>query len=238
MANEMLTMVNPFKYVLTYKYSQDHVELLFSCIRSRGGWNNNPNALQLKYSLRKMLLRNAITASKNANCTEFTDLTMVTSTVIPFFHKRKHSSPLDDEELDDQLSEEEQLQRKKKREENEQQEQQEQQHEEELAGLLDQKVHSDFTSNILFYIGGYIVSKLVKQLTCLDCISTLLSNQTSSNSDHDYCGVRYNEVAAASAFTLFVSNGGLKIPSKSVFEIIEYAEHVFKREVCKEGNIY
>lgn len=32
-----------FLYVLTYKYSQDHLELLFSCIRSRGGNNNNPN---------------------------------------------------------------------------------------------------------------------------------------------------------------------------------------------------
>jgi hypothetical protein len=95
MAHEMLSSTNnPFKYVLTYKYSQDHVELFFSCIRAQGGWNNNPNTLQLKYSLWKMLLRNAVTASKNANCTEFTDLTTITSTVIPFFHKRKHKTPL------------------------------------------------------------------------------------------------------------------------------------------------
>ena len=63
MANEMLSPSssdNPFNYLLTYKYSQDHIELLFSCIRSRGGWNNNPNSLQLKYALRKMLLRNAV----------------------------------------------------------------------------------------------------------------------------------------------------------------------------------
>ena len=33
----------PFKYLLTYKFSQDHIELLFSCIRAKGGWNNNPN---------------------------------------------------------------------------------------------------------------------------------------------------------------------------------------------------
>jgi hypothetical protein len=82
MAHEMLSSTNnPFKYVLTYKYSQDHVELFFSCIRAQGGWNNNPNTLQLKYSLRKMLLGNAVTASKNANCTEFTDLTTITSTL-------------------------------------------------------------------------------------------------------------------------------------------------------------
>ena len=57
MANEMFSAINqPFKYLLTYKFSQDHIELLFSCIRAKGGWNNNPNCLQLKYAIRKMLL--------------------------------------------------------------------------------------------------------------------------------------------------------------------------------------
>ena len=57
MAKKMLTMDEvPFKYVLTYKYAQDHIELLFSCIRAKGGWNNNRNSLQLKYGLRRMLL--------------------------------------------------------------------------------------------------------------------------------------------------------------------------------------
>ena len=44
MATTMLTQaINPFKYLLTYKLSQDHIEILFSCIRPRGGWNNNPH---------------------------------------------------------------------------------------------------------------------------------------------------------------------------------------------------
>ena len=48
MATTMFTQeVNPFKYLLTYKYSPDHIELLFSCIRARGGWNNNPIAFNL-----------------------------------------------------------------------------------------------------------------------------------------------------------------------------------------------
>ena len=33
---------NPYKLVLTYKLSQDHIELLFNKIRRRCGWNNNP----------------------------------------------------------------------------------------------------------------------------------------------------------------------------------------------------
>lgn len=33
-------------YILTYKFSQDVLEQVFLIIRSRGGFNNNPNALQ------------------------------------------------------------------------------------------------------------------------------------------------------------------------------------------------
>ena len=58
----------PFKYVLTYKMSQDHLEMLFSRIRRRGGWNNNPNCLQLKWALRAILMKNGITPSNQANC--------------------------------------------------------------------------------------------------------------------------------------------------------------------------
>ena len=86
MAKQMLSLsTNPFKYLLTYKFSQDHIELLFSCIRSRGGWNNNPNCLQMKYALRNMLMRNAITASKNANCVDFTGC----NNIVPLFHTKK-----------------------------------------------------------------------------------------------------------------------------------------------------
>ncbi|CAB1437787.1 unnamed protein product [Pleuronectes platessa] len=35
------------RYVLTYRFSHDHLELLFNSIRALGGWNNNPNASQL-----------------------------------------------------------------------------------------------------------------------------------------------------------------------------------------------
>ena len=58
----------PYKYVLTYRFSQDALEMFFSKIRSRLGWNNNPNALQFKYALRSLLLRNNIECPTTANC--------------------------------------------------------------------------------------------------------------------------------------------------------------------------
>ena len=41
--------------------------MLFTCARDRGGFDNKPNALQIKYAFRKILLHNAITSSNKAN---------------------------------------------------------------------------------------------------------------------------------------------------------------------------
>lgn len=35
-------------YLLSYKLSQDHLEIFFSAMRSRGDFNNNPNAVQFR----------------------------------------------------------------------------------------------------------------------------------------------------------------------------------------------
>lgn len=43
------------KYILAYKFSQDHIELFFGNIRSQGGFNNNPNSRQFKSAYKKLL---------------------------------------------------------------------------------------------------------------------------------------------------------------------------------------
>lgn len=66
---------DPFKYLPTYKFSQDHLELLFTCIKSKGGWNNRITTLtacRWNMPWEECLLRNAISPSKNANCVDFT----------------------------------------------------------------------------------------------------------------------------------------------------------------------
>ena len=64
---------NKFDYVLTYRFSQDQIEMYFSKIRSRLGWNNNPTALQFKWALRTLLQNNLITAPTTGNCTNVTE---------------------------------------------------------------------------------------------------------------------------------------------------------------------
>ena len=66
------------KYILTYTFSQDQLELLFSCVRSRGGHNNNPNVKQFQWALRKPMFRNSVKASDKSNCLNF-DMTFQNS---------------------------------------------------------------------------------------------------------------------------------------------------------------
>jgi hypothetical protein len=55
------------KYVLTYKFSQDHLELFFSCVRRAGGWNNNPSAKQYCAIHRRLLSHAGLCASAASN---------------------------------------------------------------------------------------------------------------------------------------------------------------------------
>jgi len=70
-ATKLFTENLNFKYILTYYFSQDHIELLFGRIRQRYGANNNPNVIQFKTAIKQILLKNAITCSTNNNCNTF-----------------------------------------------------------------------------------------------------------------------------------------------------------------------
>uniref|UniRef100_A0AAV2LW01 Transposable element P transposase-like RNase H C-terminal domain-containing protein n=1 Tax=Knipowitschia caucasica TaxID=637954 RepID=A0AAV2LW01_KNICA len=45
------------RYLLTYKLSQDHLELFFSSVRARGGFNNNPTTTQFTAAYKRLLVR-------------------------------------------------------------------------------------------------------------------------------------------------------------------------------------
>ena len=69
------------KYMLTYKLSQDHIEIMFSVIRHRGGWSNNPTALQFQAAYRAVLSHVGVVPSEGSNCiTGLADDILVDST--------------------------------------------------------------------------------------------------------------------------------------------------------------
>ena len=92
-ATELLNCsYKPYKYVMAYKFSQDHLELLFNKICGHCGWNNNPDVLQFKYALRRLLIRNNIEPSKTGNCTSFDDSLCDSNGIFEISCKRKEGS--------------------------------------------------------------------------------------------------------------------------------------------------
>ena len=79
----------PYKYVLTCKFSQDHIELLFNKIRCCGGWNNNPSVHSFKLVLQRIIIKNSIEPSKTGNCTNFDDDLCESEGLLDFSWKRK-----------------------------------------------------------------------------------------------------------------------------------------------------
>lgn len=57
--------------LITHRLCQDLIETLFGCIRSMGGYNNNPTVQQFEAAFRKLLVHNDIVSPKSANCIEF-----------------------------------------------------------------------------------------------------------------------------------------------------------------------
>lgn len=55
-------------HLLTYKLSQDHLEVFFSAVRSKGGYSNNPTAYQFINIYKKLLVHADGKSSEHANC--------------------------------------------------------------------------------------------------------------------------------------------------------------------------
>jgi hypothetical protein len=69
MGRELLLEKKSLKYLLTYKVSQDHLELFFSAVRRMGGFNNNPSARQFSSAYRSLISHaGVLTHADGTNC--------------------------------------------------------------------------------------------------------------------------------------------------------------------------
>lgn len=73
LAQNLLSGQSNLEYILTYRLSQDHLELFFNRIRRANGLNNNPNVIQFKNAYKKLLLKNFVPPSSTGNCEIWAD---------------------------------------------------------------------------------------------------------------------------------------------------------------------
>lgn len=152
---ERLLQQLDFKYILTYKFSQDHLELLFACIRSRGGYNNNPNVKQFQWALRKLMFRNSVEAPQGTNCISFDNNHQ--HSVMSFVE----SAALAENENDDEnhLNDIENL-----------------------KSLINNCQSSYYKDNVLYYLCGFIVRKIDAKLNCEECCRLLIDDNSNLSS--------------------------------------------------------
>lgn len=90
------------KYLTTYRISQDHIELFFGAVRMHGGYNDNPNARQLKGIYKKLLCHMELKSASSGNCVPLENISVLScSSSLKCINETVPSFRKDDEESDD-----------------------------------------------------------------------------------------------------------------------------------------
>ncbi|KAK7144229.1 hypothetical protein R3I94_010598 [Phoxinus phoxinus] len=155
------------RYVLTYRFSQDHSELLFNSIRASGGWNNNPNASQFKYIFRKLMARCGVVKACRGNVTAQDDTESLpavidTSTSLSAVDM---SSAAGEEDLPSPFAD--------------------------IPALVHDHSYlpvrfDGLVDNALVYISGFVVQRALKKLSCDVCCASLVTDAASAIKDQSY----------------------------------------------------
>ncbi|KAI4802042.1 hypothetical protein KUCAC02_019901 [Chaenocephalus aceratus] len=137
----------PCRYLLTYKLSEDHLELFFSAIRARGGYNNNPNVRQFRGAYTRLLVRHQVKKG-TGNCLLSDNTIILDSTPANInMARRLGIEPVEEIVTEDDT----------------------------LANLPDVKYLSEYKEAAISYIAGFIVKQIEQKVTCMPCSHALTS---------------------------------------------------------------
>lgn len=214
------------KYLLTYKLSQDHLELLFCAIRGCGGWCPNPTCLQFISAYKKLLLRHEVkSCNGNVEMMDQTRILTVPSTKaaklksfgVEVYNEmanarvaRKYSLNLETD-LDSNI---------------------------EFPSDLFVEI-SNFSAGAVAYICGFIVRKVCSRISCEICRQALVLQDTSVlHEEGNTCSDSDSSYRKALKLISIKSNGGLLFPSQSSFDIALTTEKLFRHSVnCNNGKV-
>lgn len=200
--------VNPYKYVLTYRFSQDPLELTFNKIRGRLGHNNNPNQAEFRTIMKHLWHSNWLKSTSTGNCIELIPDDEIPCGMLPLGPKKKVVA--DPEPVIEDFD---------------------------ITKFSDAPC-SQFYQNCLTYIAGNVIRSIAGKLKCADCIEGLFNNPSDPLSeDLMKLIVRKNYVAPNTDLvgpTTNRPNKGLLIPCRSVLTVIQKADMMFRNIVLQE----
>lgn len=160
------------RYIPFYKLNQDHVELLFGCLRHHGGGNNNPTVRQFKAAIRKILVHADIRNSNSGNCMSLEEISILHMTSANTIRQSEEiinsTSRLarlsDDSEENHDINNEYHISLFH-----------------DHTYIFDIRQITELSSNIIEYIAGYIIKQLRSTLRCENCITSLIAKTDKNN---------------------------------------------------------
>ncbi|GBN12744.1 DNA transposase THAP9, partial [Araneus ventricosus] len=189
-------------FLMTYKFSQDHLETFFSMIRSHGGYNNNPSAKQFKAAYKQLLVRHEIASSENANCISLSKINILSvgsqgKSKNNFVQNINHDN---DRRLSDDLQIIDNSEAATS--------------DHAYSKIPSSKILSEYVEDVVAYISGFVQRKLISAIKCEECSDALI----------------YDENSAENSYRLInrKNKGGLIKPSKDVYQLCKIGEKSFR----------
>lgn len=147
---ERLVRNGRLQFLLTYKLSQDHLELFFGCIRSKLGANNNPTTQEFSSTYKRLLLH-GIHHGLHGNCFPQDDTQILYTSLKNSINleeeaeKNRSTFGLADQEWDHDY----------------------------VTTLSQLTSLTGFQQSVTEYIAGFVMRKAIKLLKCETCCSVL-----------------------------------------------------------------
>lgn len=187
------------RFILCYKFSQDHLELFFGIIRNHGRCNNNPNAHQFMGIYRKTLQNLELSSKFTGNCIPLEDFPVLncTSSSIKLINETILGFRFDanDEPTQNVLL---------STEEN---------NCDVFATMLDSNTQlPDTIEQIIGYISGFVAKKLNSKINCEECTKCLFASEK----------LYFHQLICLKDF------GGLAYPSVTLFKVCYRSECVLR----------
>ncbi|KAI8424524.1 hypothetical protein MSG28_002983 [Choristoneura fumiferana] len=202
-------------FLLAYKVSQDHLELFFGQIRSQGGFNNNPNAVQFKAAYKKILTHVEVGEKFTGNCIPLDSIPVLSANAVTNINNTSAGYRLD---ID--LEESASMGAFKERLE-ESEIQTYTNNCDIVSATLDcDHLDSELIKQIVGYISGFVVRYLLKHIKCEDCKDHLLAKE--KKTFHKLIDMK--------------DLGGLCYSSGDVFVICNRAEVVLRKHLRSGGS--
>ena len=161
LASDLVLREKPvLKYLLTYKMSQDHLELFFSAVRACRGWNNNPTTRHFIAAYKQLLMRHNIKGGRG-NCsaqdeteilnsvTDQLDINSAPNGISELAIARRYDMQVRESESSD----------------------------DDYCDIPNVVELYEYKEAAISYIAGYVVRMVEKKIHCMECIAALTTTK-------------------------------------------------------------